>query len=129
MTPQIPAENFEVFASGLDHPECCAFDREGNLWAGGEAGQVYRIDSRGKVEEVANLGSFNAGLAFSQADELFVCNPAQGLIKLEKSGRHERFASEAGGERLTCANYPLFDAAGNLYVSDSGHWMKRNGSC
>ena len=28
------------FASGLDHPEGLAFDREGNLWAGGEAGQL-----------------------------------------------------------------------------------------
>ena len=51
--PEIPTDRFDVFASGLDHPECCAFDRDGNLWAGGEAGQLYRIDPAGKVETVA----------------------------------------------------------------------------
>lgn len=127
MTPQIPSDSFEVFATGLDHPECCAFDADGNLWAGGEAGQVYRVDPRGKVEEVAHLGSFNAGLAFSPGGDLIVCNPAQGVIRIRKSGRPETFAAEAGGTRLTCANFPLFDRAGNLFVSDSGHWMKGNG--
>ena len=51
MNPEIPIDRFEVFASGLDHPECCAFDRDGNLWAGGEAGQIYRIDPTGKVRD------------------------------------------------------------------------------
>ena len=48
MNPIIPRERWEVFAGGLDHPECVAFDRKGNLWAGGEAGQIYRIDALGK---------------------------------------------------------------------------------
>ncbi len=124
----ISIDRFEVFAAGLDHPECVAFDREGNAWAGGEAGQVYRIDANGAVEEVAHLGSFNAGLAFSQNDELFVCNPAQGIIRIDRrNGQQDVFASEAAGEKIICANFPLFDRAGNLYVSDSGQWMKRNG--
>src|SRR5688500_9082229 len=41
--PLIPIDRFEIFSNGLDHPECLAFDRDGNLWAGGEAGQIYRI--------------------------------------------------------------------------------------
>ena len=51
MNPEIPIDRFEVFASGLDHPECCAFDRDGNLWAGGEAGQIYRIDADGQSRD------------------------------------------------------------------------------
>ncbi len=27
--PEVPIERFEVFATGLDHPECLAFDRAG----------------------------------------------------------------------------------------------------
>ena len=77
--PLIPIDRFEIFAAGLDHPECLAFDREGNLWAGGEAGQVYRIDRSGKVEQIATLGTFNAGLAFSPAGDLIICNPASGI--------------------------------------------------
>src|SRR5262249_39418625 len=63
--PEIPIERFEIFATGLDHPECLAFDRAGVLWAGGEAGQVYRIDAAGQVQAVAALGGFTGGIAFS----------------------------------------------------------------
>src|SRR4051794_14184028 len=90
-SPEIPIERFEIFANGLDHPECLAFDREGNLWAGGEAGQVYRISRDGKVEQIATLGTFNAGLAFSPAGELFVCNPASGIVRVSRDGRREVF--------------------------------------
>src|SRR5437868_13936704 len=79
--PLIPIEHFEIFASGLDHPECLAFDRDGILWAGGEAGQVYRIDRDGKPETIANLGSFNRGSPFTPDDsDLIVCNAVQGLV-------------------------------------------------
>jgi len=57
MDPIIPTDRFEVFATGVDHPECVAFDREGNLWAGGEAGQVYRIDRQSKVEQITQITS------------------------------------------------------------------------
>src|SRR5437016_6384997 len=85
--PLIPIERFEIFATGLDHPECLAFDREGFLWAGGEAGQIYRIDRAGKLETIANLGSFNGGIAFTPDDaNLIVCNPAQGLVSVDRDG-------------------------------------------
>src|SRR5829696_6335029 len=89
MTPEIPIEQFEIFATGLDHPECVAFDREGCLWAGGEAGQVYCIDRHGKVETIATLGGFNGGLAFSPSHELFVCNPSLGVVRVRRDGKFE----------------------------------------
>jgi len=125
--PQIGIDQFEIFATGIDHPECVAFDREGLLWAGGEAGQVYRIDPGGRVEQVAALGSFNGGLAFSPADELYVCNPAMGIVRVGRDGRHEVFATHAAGQKLICPNFIVFDAAGNFFVTDSGDWMKGNG--
>jgi gluconolactonase len=127
MTPEIPIERFSIFASNLDHPECLAFDRDGILWAGGEAGQIYRIDAEGRVTTVAQLGSFCAGLAFSPAGELFVCNPALGLVRVAADGTHAIFATAAGGVKLVSPNYGLFDAAGNYYVTDSGQFQKRNG--
>src|SRR5438067_856046 len=127
MDPEIPTEAFEIFATGIDHPECLAFDRAGDLWAGGEAGQIYRIDREGRVVTVANLGSFCAGLAFSPEDELFICVPALGIVCMDPDGDHAVFAHEAAGQKLICPNYGLFDAAGNYYVTDSGQWQKRNG--
>lgn len=51
---QIPVNQFETFADGLDHAEDLAFDSEGILWAGGEIGQIYRIPDKGKVVEITN---------------------------------------------------------------------------
>lgn len=127
MTPEIPIEQFETYASNLDHPECLAFDRAGALWAGGEAGQIYRIESGRRVTTVANLGSFNGGLAFSPDDELFVCNPALGIVCVATDGTYAVFASHVGGTKLVCPNFGVFDAAGNYFVTDSGHWQKRDG--
>jgi gluconolactonase len=126
-SPLLPINRFSIFANGLDHPECLAFDREGFIWAGGEAGQVYRIDPAGKVEQVATLGTFNAGVAWSPQDDLFVCNPAQGVVRVRRDGTHQLFASHAGEHKIVCANFGLFDRTGNFWVTDSGQWMKQNG--
>ncbi len=128
MTPEIPIDRFEVFASGLDHPECCAFDGEGNLWAGGEAGQIYRIDPTGKSEAIANLGGFCCGLAFAPDDrELYVCVSGVGVVRVANTGEHRVFATHAGDHKIVAPNYLLFDRRGRMYVTDSGRWMKRDG--
>ena len=128
MEPEIAIERFDIFASGLDHPECCAFDRDGNLWAGGEAGQLYRIDPLGKVDTIANLGGFCCGVALSPDDrEIFVCVSGVGVVRASKNGEHDVFATRAGNHTIVAPNYLLFDRRGRLYVTDSGNWMKRNG--
>src|SRR5438093_9631252 len=127
MQPEIPIDRFEIFAAGLDHPECIAFDRAGNLWAGGEAGQIYRIDPSGKVETIASVGGFTGGIAFSPKDELIACNPSQGLVRVESSGKWSVFASHAGAHKMICPNFPVLDRLGHLYVTDSGQWKKQNG--
>jgi gluconolactonase len=128
MQAELPIERFEIFANGLDHPECCAFDRDGILWAGGEAGQLYRIDAAGKMETVANLGGFCCGVALSPDDrDIFVCVSGVGVVRATKSGEHRVFAAQAGKHKIVAPNYLLFDGRGRLYVTDSGNWMKRNG--
>src|SRR5579872_5959102 len=118
--PELPIERFEIFANGLDHPECLAFDREGWLWAGGEAGQVYRISPAGGLETVAELGGFCGGVARTPDDaDLFVCNPHHGIVRVNRDSAWSVFAAEAGGRRLICPNYGLFDRSGNYYVTDS----------
>src|SRR5437588_11592177 len=86
LTPEIPIERFEIFANGLDHPECLAFDREGVLWAGGEAGQIYRVSPEGAPHVIAELGGFCGGIAWSADNrELFVCNPEHGVVRGNRS--------------------------------------------
>jgi gluconolactonase len=125
---EVPIECFEIFATGLDHSECLAFDRQGWLWAGGEAGQVYRISPAGSLETVAEIGGFCGGVAWSPDDaELFVCNPRHGIVRVNRRGESTVFAAAAGTHRLVCPNYGLFDRSGNYYVTDSGNWKKRDG--
>ena len=126
--PEIPIERFEIYANGLDHPECLAFDRDGMLWAGGEAGQVYRIAPGGVVEMVAGMGGFCAGVAWLPDDsELYVCNPQHGVVRVKRSGEWSVFATHAGTHKLECPNYGVFTRRGDFFLTDSGGWKQRNG--
>lgn len=128
MKPVLPLDRFEVFADGLDHPEGLAFDGDGNLWAGGELGQIYRIDSKRKVQLVTTLGGFNLGLTFSVSQDLYVCNFKLGaLIHLNRSGKVLRCWEKVGRYRLRTPNFTVFDREGNLYFSDSGEWRVNDG--
>jgi gluconolactonase len=125
---EIELERFENYADGLDHSEDLAFDRGGILWAGGEAGQIYRIPGKGKVEEVTNIGGFCLGLTFSASDELFVCNAKLAtVVRVQKDGKSMLFADSVGSRKLVQPNYSVFDSQGNLYVSDSGQWSASSG--
>lgn len=115
-----------VFAEGLDHPECVAFDEDGALWAGGEAGQIYRV-REGKTEQVADVGGFCLGLTFSTTQELFICNLGlHALQRTDREGRVLETIEQVGGRRLQTPNFSVFDREGNLYFSDSGEWNKGN---
>lgn len=128
MRPKIPLERFEVFAEGLDHPEGLAFDADQNLWAGGEAGQLYCIDPKGRVRIAAELGGFNLGLTFTPKQDLYVCNSKHGaLILVDRKGRALRSWERAGSYRLRVPNASVLDRQGNLYFSDSGQWMQNDG--
>ena len=122
IVPEVPIERFEIFANGLDHPECLTFDPDGFLWAGGEAGQVYRVSSEGRVETIANMGGFCCGVAWSPDGDLCVCNPKHGIVRVKRSGEWLVLATG-----MISPNYGLFDSSGRYYVTDSGNWMKRNG--
>src|SRR4051812_25417097 len=148
--PEIPIERFEVFATGLDHPECVAFDRDGHLWAGGGAGEGHPLQparpggNGGPPRGVTRGGAgfpprprpltpttppppARGGGRHPGAPALYACTPAHGLVRVEADDRHAVFATGAGGHAMVCPNYPVFDRRGRLYVSDSGTWKKRNG--
>jgi len=128
VAPIVPCQRLTVFAEGLDHPEGLAFDNEGALWAGGEAGQIYRIGKEGRVEQVAHVGGFCLGITFSPAQEIFVCNSGlHALQRVDRGGRVLQTIEEVGGRRLQTPNFSVFDAEGNLYFSDSGEWNMGNG--
>jgi gluconolactonase len=126
--PVLDMAAFEVFAEGLDHAEGLAFDSDQNLWAGGELGQVYRIDLKGMVKEIARVGGFCLGLTFSRKQDLFLCNSKLGALQqLDRSGRMLASLDCVADRKLLNPNFSVFDSEGNLYFSDSGTWGMANG--
>src|SRR4051812_25425880 len=78
----------EVLVEGLDHPEgVCWEPRDGMVWAGGEAGQLYRVDVDARtVEEVARAPGFVHGLAADGLGRIAFCCGEDGLICVLEDG-------------------------------------------
>ncbi len=121
-------DDFESFADGLDHPEGVACGPDGTIWAGGEAGQVYRVSPDGAVEEVANTGGFVLGMCHDAAGRIYACdNGRHEVVRVGLDGSVETYSAGAPDRPMRTPNYPVFDADGNLYVSDSGSWKGDDG--
>lgn len=128
---QITLDQISVLIDDLDHVEGVAVHPDGHIWAGGEAGQIYKISPDGSsVEEIANTGGFVLGIAFSPgAKWLAVCDNKKHCVwKLEMKNYHlSLFAEGAENHRFNIPNYPVFDTGGNLYVSESGAFREKIG--
>lgn len=125
--PIIPAGEIRTYAEGLDHPEGLAIDGDGDLWAGGEAGQLYRIAGK-SVEVVAQLGGFCLGITISPEQEIVVCNSGLHCLQyVDRAGKVLKTIDRAAGSTLQTPNFSVFDPDGNLYFSDSGTWNGGNG--
>ncbi|HRH49484.1 MAG TPA: SMP-30/gluconolactonase/LRE family protein [Panacibacter sp.] len=124
-------EDVSIFADGLDHPECIAVHPDGSVWAGGEAGQIYRIAADGsEIKEVNNTGGFILGIAFSpDASWLAVCDLKNKCVwKLDlKTNQLTKFATGADGDSFSIPNYASFTRSGKLFVSDSGAFRQVTG--
>ena len=115
------------FVGGLDHPECVNWGIDGYAYAGGEAGQIYRIDMLSReFEQIASTGSFVGGLAQDGGHNLYVCSNGV-VMRVAPDGTVGTYTTGTADEPMRVPNYPAFDTQGNLYVSDSGEWKGDNG--
>ena len=124
----IGLDRITTYAEGLDHPEGVAVDAQGTVWAGGEAGQVYRIEA-GTPVEVCSTGGFLLGLALDAAGLVYACDTGRKeVLRIDPAtGQIDTYSSGAPGSPFRNPNFPVFDDAGNLYVTDSGGWQTDDG--
>ena len=128
MKPLLPLDRASVFVDGtvgesrLNHPEGVAVDRVGNVWCGGETGELYRIAPDGsRFEVVATTGGFTLGIAFDERGRLYSCDLGhKAVFRLDPaSGRLDRFTGHEIAP-VGAFNFPVVDPRrGCLYVSDS----------
>ncbi|MGH9377282.1 MAG: SMP-30/gluconolactonase/LRE family protein [Terriglobia bacterium] len=124
-----PVSEVRNFVTGLDHPEGIAVDHAGALYAGGEAGQIYRISPDGKkTDTIAVTGGFCLGITLDPYGNVYACDCGNhAVLRVTPGGAVETVADSVGGARLVNPNFSVFDSQGNLYFSDSGDWKKANG--
>ncbi len=117
---QLTLDQVTVAATGFKGPEGVTVDREGNVYGGGTDGVIRKLSPDGKVSEFARTGGRPAGMALDRQGNLFVCDVGKaGVLKVSPSGPVSLFADQAGNMKLPLPNFPVFDAEGNLYVSNS----------
>lgn len=118
------ATSVDVLVEGLDHPEGVCWDPDaGVLWAGGEGGQLYRVDPDARTVELAALApGFVLGLAVDAHGRLAVCVSSDGSLCVFDGGSVRRVATGLG-----YPNYPAFGPDGTVWLADSGSWERNDG--
>lgn len=121
-------EQFTTLVDGLDHPEGVAWGADGNWYAGGEAGQVYRISVDGACSQIAFTGGFVLGLALDGEHNIYACDLFENKVFKVSPGGDVAVYSEGSADRdFVAPNYPVFTDSGDLYVSSSGGFDEKNG--
>src|SRR6478672_6006547 len=122
-------ENFAPFVEGLDHPEGVTWGQDGRIYAGGEAGQIYRINLAGtKVEQIGTTGGFILGLCQDGPGNLYACDKENhAVMRITQAGEVTTYSNGDAERKMVTPNYAVFDRHGNLYVSDSGTWRGNDG--
>ena len=117
---QLSLDQVTTAATGFNGPEGVSVDRDGNVYGGGADGIIRKLAPDGTVTELANTGGRPAGMALDRDGNLFVCDPGKAaVLKVSPDGQVSLFADQVGSIKLTLPNFPVFDAEGNLYVSNS----------
>ncbi len=121
-------EQFTTLVDGIDHPEGVAWGADGNWYAGGEAGQIYRISADGACSQLASTGGFVLGLALDGEHNIYACDLFENKVfKISAEGEVAVYSEGSASRGFSAPNYPVFTDSGDLYVSSSGGFDEKNG--
>jgi gluconolactonase len=120
-------DRFTAIADGLDHPEGVAWGPDGSVYAGGEAGQVYRIGAD-SFDQFASTDGFLYGVTLDADGDVFGCDFGRGeVVRITPDGKVGSYSKGTPQRPMRVPNFAAFDDAGDLYVTDSGEWRGDDG--
>ena len=127
LTP-IASESFAKIAIGIDRPEDVVVGKDGRVFASDHQCAVAEIFPDGSFKRLGPKGGAPNGLNMDREGRVLIANfgisdKAEGPLQRfdPATGRHETLVAEVGGRRLTSANYPVMDRAGNIWCANSTH--------
>lgn len=106
--------------------EDSAVDKDGNLFAGGynpqnETGVLFRVSPDKKIpEEWLKLKGHVAGMHFDSQNNLWACDPINGLLKISLEDKIEEIiVDRAEGNKFGLLNDLDIASDGTIYMTDS----------
>jgi gluconolactonase len=124
----IPTEAFEKIALGIDRPEDVVVSRDGRVFASDHQCAVAELLPGGAFKRMGPAGGAPNGVNMDAQGRIVIANfgiydrqdgPLQRFDP--QTGLHETLLTEVEGRRLTSANYPVIDRAGNIWCANSTH--------
>lgn len=127
LTP-IATSAFARIAVGIDRPEDVVVGKDGRVFASDHKCAVAEIFADGTFKRLGPKGGAPNGINMDPQGRILIAN--FGIYDREEgplqrfdpaTGKHETLLAEVGGKRLTSANYPVMDRAGNIWCANSTH--------
>lgn len=124
----IPIEAFAKIAVGIERPEDVVVSKDGRVFASDHQCAVAEIFPDGSFKRLGPRGGAPNGLNMDRQGRVLIANfgiydgedgPLQRFDP--STGKHETLVAEVEGRRLTSANYPVMDEAGNIWCANSTH--------
>lgn len=128
MVARIAVEAFTKIAVGIDRPEDVVVGKDGRVFASDHQCAVAEIHPDGSFTRMGPKGGAPNGINMDLQGRVLIAN--FGIYDREEgplqrfdpaTGVHETLLAEVGGKRLTSANYPVLDRAGNIWCANSTH--------
>ena len=115
-----------LIGDAFDHSEGVAYF-DGCWYAGGEAGQIWQIDAKANIAQVAAVPGMVLGLALDGDGKIYACDAGSRTV-WQIDGPNVRAFCRGTPERpMVNPNWGVFGPTGEYWVSDSGHWQGNDG--
>lgn len=127
LTPIAPSSLAKI-AVGIDRPEDVVVGKDGRVFASDHQCAVAEIFADGSFKRLGPKGGAPNGINMDREGRVLIANfgiydKQEGPLQRfdPATGQHETLVAQVGGKRLTSANYPVMDRAGNIWCANSTH--------